>query len=223
MLLSEVALTLLLASSPGVTTGTLRLADLFDAPPPQGETWRAAELRPDPAGAVLAIPDLSAWRLPPPTPTPTPAPVGELPPVLEEIPRLSVLPNPERSLFASIAEPAFEFRGVDITRSHPGEAEVTIETPFTQLRVEYRLVAAQEGHQPLIFFHGPRSGETFRLPAGRWHLEWRAWRREEPLAVVERRHAPQDLVATGRYRFTAPGEEEASLMAELRAIAGRRR
>lgn len=222
MLLPDLALVLLLATPSAGTTGTLRLGDLFDAPPRREEPYHGTRLSPDRAGAVLAVPDLSSWRLPPSEPTPTPEPPRELPPGIGELPRLSVLPNPERSLFASISEPAFDFRGVDFTGAHPGQAEVTIETPFSQLRVEYRLVPA-DGGEPLVFFHGPLSGESFRVRSGQWHLEWRAWRREEPLAVVERRYPAQELISTGRYRFEAPGGEEDSLLRELRAIASRRR
>ncbi|MCC5877887.1 MAG: hypothetical protein JJU11_16840 [Candidatus Sumerlaeia bacterium] len=205
------------AASP--TTGTLRLGDLFTASV-VAEPWRGGDLSFDPGGAVVLVPDASAWRLPPPTPTPTPEPVWTPPPGVE-LPRFSILPNPELSFHVSLRQPAFEFRGLEFTRSFPGQAEVTIESAFTHLRVEYRLIPDGREEEALVLLHGPRSADKFRVPMGNWHLEWRAWRQEEPLHVIHRVYTSQQFVSTGQYLFQAPSGEETGLLLELRRASAR--
>lgn len=196
------------------TTGSLRLGDLFSAPTVV-QPWRGGDLSFDPNGPVILVPDASAWRLPPPTPTPTPE-AAWIPPEGLDLPSFSMLPNPELSFLTSLRQPALEFQGIEFTQSFPGEAEITFETGFSQLRVEYRLVNEGNPDAPLVFYHAPRSAEKFRVPAGRWHLEWRAWRREEPLREVRRVFPPQPLVSSGMYRYSAPTGDEAAILLVLR-------
>lgn len=219
LLCSMILLPVPMAIVAAPTTGTLRLGDLFTAPV-AAEPWRGGELSLDPAGAVVLVPDSSSWRLPPPTPTPTPEPVWTPPPGVE-LPRFSILPNPELSFHASLRQPAFEFRGLEFTSSFPGEAQVTIETGFTHLRVEYRLTPGGREEDAIVLLHGPRSADTFRVPEGDWHFEWRAWRREEPLHVIHREYTAQRFISTGQYLFEAPSGDETGMLLELRRASSR--
>ncbi len=202
------------ASNDAPTTGTLRLSDLFDTRPgPAGFVTAPGSF--DPSGPVLVIPDISAWRLPPPTPEPTPAPFVPLPEGMN-LPRFQPLILQSRKDDRLLDQPAFQSRGIANRISTPRNAAIAIGTEFAQLRTEYRLYRFSEGSESgenlLTVLHGPATSEVFEVPEGTYRLLRRVWLPGNPSASREEIFAEQTIAGGNAYSFVAPADSEMALI-----------
>lgn len=202
------------ASEDTPTSGTLRLSDLFDTRPgPAGFVTAPGSF--DPSGPVLVIPDISAWRLPPPTPEPTPPPSVPLPEGMD-LPRFQPLILQSRKDDRLVDRPALLPRGVANRLSTPRNAAISIGTEFAQLRTEYRLYRFSEGSGSgenfLTLLHGPATAEEFEIPEGTYRLWRRVWLPAKPSVSREEIFAEQTIAGGNAYSFTAPADSETALI-----------
>lgn len=191
------------------TTGTLALGDVFDSRPGTAQ-FQMAPAVPDPAGTVLLIPDTAAWRVPAPTPTPVPTPRPfDIPAVEAIVLRLSDRLTVTRNV------PGLQSRGQQMQGVGFDNAEIVLQTPYTRLRTEYRIIPAGGG-EPFIILHGPGARETIQIPAGRYTFQRRVWRIEEPKVVYTETWREQVLQGATRWEFTADSSGEQPLTTLLR-------
>jgi hypothetical protein len=197
------------------TTNTLRLSDLFDTRPGEGE-FHTGAARFNPNGALIFVPDTGAWRAPRPTPTPQPTPTLELPEGVN-LPTLRPLALSMKYDEISASREAFEFAGrmTGNADSRDG-AMLFIATPTSRLRAEYLLVPILEPGEPprdaLRFLHGPGTEEQFLVPAGRYKLQRRLWLEGSQEKTLTETYSEQLLLPRANYDFKPISGDEGQII-----------
>ncbi|MCC6545908.1 hypothetical protein IT570_01975 [Candidatus Sumerlaeota bacterium] len=201
--------------SPERTEKNLRVSDVFSRPTPTYALPGPSTY--DPAGPVLVIPDLGAWKAP--APTPAPLPTAAVSPDFVDLPRLPLLIAQARPDKRIVGTPGLRPRGLSKDTSSPRYFTVRFETQFQFLCSEYQLIPSPEGEAadqaPVTFFHAPGTTEQFDLPQGRWHLERHVWSADAPDKVLQEIFDDQLLGGGNLYSFTADRDGEIALQQTL--------